>query len=207
MGKQNSMRRLAVAVAGAVLAIAGSTQAHFTTINPPAPGEMTQAQILSHTYGGTFTQHGLNMSNGQVKAVRMDDCKDETFNFDIQSVRTIGTFSGSCQGLAYGSVDSHTALFDASGNGCEAIGKSGPIEMTTPYSFVRTGYGHAYSSDDSQNVDGHDHMVTYLLQGKGVKHPTYVMFFEDASVQHRGCCRRPQASLAVGVSEPSNDQQ
>jgi len=174
-----------VKVLGAVAAIAlgvlgtGKAEASFTSIQSPWPGEASQGQILSHTYGGTFVQNGLDYTNGNITAVRVDDAFDQVFHFDIASIKTIAKFSGGSQGLAYGTLDNEHQLFNVTGNHYAVGGSTGHLDMPGSFSLIRTGTGQDYSSDASVNPDGADHLVTYLLQGAKNSHPTYVMFWED----------------------------
>lgn len=168
-------------VAAVSLSVLGAAQAQagFTTVNPTCPTEVSQSQILSHSYGGTFVENGLNLSNGHITAVRLCDSVDQKFNFNIASIKTLGAFSCATQGLAYGNIGSPTDLFTVSGEGFDATGGTGKEKMHGSYSLIRTGEGGSWSSDVCQNADGADHLVTYLLTGKCIKQPTYVMFFED----------------------------
>src|SRR4051812_9121174 len=121
---RSGCKKMLGVVAAFGLSVLGAAQAHagFTTVNAPWPGEASQADILSHAYGGTFTANGLNYTNGTVTATRMDDSANAKFNFSVASIVTIGKFSGWSQGLGYGNVDSPTQLFDVTGNGFTAAG-------------------------------------------------------------------------------------
>ncbi|CAN5589319.1 hypothetical protein BH10PLA1_BH10PLA1_18030 [soil metagenome] len=185
MGKHSGFRKLLVAVAGISLSVLGAatTNAAYTTIQSPWPGEASQSQILSHSYGGNFVQSGLNFTNGKVTAVRVDDSKDQVFHFDIASIKTLSAFSGGSQGLAFGTLDNEHKLFDVTGKNYSAVGGTGHIDMPSSYSLIRTGTGQDYSSNVSVNPDGADHLVTYLLKGVKGKDATYVMFWEDQTAK------------------------
>ncbi len=187
MKQFNGFKKLLVAAATVSLSILGSAkaQAGYTTINAPWKGEDSQSQILSHQYGGNFQASGLNFTNGKVTAIRQDDKTNSSFHFDISSIKTISTFSGWSQGLAFGNVNSPTQLFNVTGKGYNAVGETGALDMPKSYSLVRTGKGGNWSSDATQNSDGADHLITYLLSGLKKSHgPTYVMFWEDGSKGH-----------------------
>jgi len=185
MSKWNGKKLLSIAAALSLGVLgAAKVQAGYTTVNAPWKGEDSQSDILSHAYGGSFVQNGLNFSNGSVSAIRQDDSANAVFHFDIASITTISTFSGWSQGLAYGDVNAPTQLFNVTGKGYSAVGGTGPIDMPSTYSLVRTGTGGNWSSDATQNADGADHLITYLLTGTGTKAPTYVLFWEDGSKGH-----------------------
>ncbi len=186
---------LVAAVSLSVLG-AANAQAGFTPVNSPCSGEMSQSQILSHSYGGKFVSKGMNLTNGHITAVRLCDSEDQKFSFNIASIKTLGAFSCATQGLACGNANSPKQLFTVTGEGYGASGSVGKEKTHGSYSFVRTGDGGNWSSDVCQNSDGADHLVTYLLTGKCVKQPTYVMFFEDG---RKGCGDFDFNDLAVEV--------
>ncbi len=187
MKQFSGCKKMLVAAAAVTLGIlgAGKAQAGYTPINAPWKGEDSLSQILSHAYGGDFQENGLNFSNGSVTAVRQDDSTNKSFHFDIKSIKTISTFSGWSQGLAFGDVNSPTQLFNVTGKGYDAVGETGPLDMPKSFSLVRTGKGGNWSSDATQNSDGADHLITYLLTGLKKSHgQTYVMFWEDGKKGH-----------------------
>lgn len=187
MKRFSGCKKLLAAAAALTIGVlsAGKAQAGFTAVNAPWKGEDSLAQILSHTYGGNFQANGLNFSNGSVSAIRQDDTTNASFHFDIKSIKTISTFSGWSQGLAYGDVNNPTQLFNVTGKGYNAVGQTGAIDMPDSYSLVRTGKGGNWSSDAAQNSDGADHLITYLLTGQKKSHgQTYVMFWEDGRKGH-----------------------
>jgi hypothetical protein len=189
MSKRSGCKILAaVAALGLSVLSASKAQAGYTSINAPFPGEASQAQILSNSFGGTFTSSGLNLTNGSVTAKRINDSTDQTFHGGITSATTLGTFAQYSQGLAYSSGGSTKQLFTVSGKGFSATGSTGAVDLPASYSFVRTGgtkgiKGTNESSKNSANADGKDHLITYLLSGKGVTGPTYVLFWEDKTKQ------------------------
>ncbi len=189
MSKRSGCKFLAL-VAGLGLSVLGATsaQAGFTTVGAPnygKGGEATQAQILSASYGGTFTANGNDLTNGSITATRLDDSTDQTFGFSITSSKALASFAAYNQGFGYGSRTSPTVLFNVGGDNYTVTGSTGAVSLPSSYAFVRTGKGFNQSSNNSENLDGVDHMVTYLLTGSSIKQPTYVLFFEDKTVgQH-----------------------
>jgi len=183
MSKRSGCKFLA-AVAALGLSVLGASNAFagFTSIGAPnfgRGGEASQAEILSNTYGGSFTANGLDFTNGSITATRIDDSKDQTFKGDITSSRALARFALYGQGFAYGDVSSPTQLFTVGGNNFTVTGSTGAVDLPASYSFVRTGQGGNKSSSNAANSDGQDHLVTYLLTGSGVTGPTYVLFWED----------------------------
>ncbi|CAN5589221.1 hypothetical protein BH10PLA1_BH10PLA1_18020 [soil metagenome] len=185
MSKRSGYKKFLGLVAAIGLGVmsAGQAQAGYTTINAPATGEQSQAQILSHSLGGSFHSSGLNLTNGSVTAVRVNDDNDQLFSGKIKSATTLGTFASYTQGLAIEANHKLTQLFNVKGKGYNAVGEASNIDTPKTYEFVRTGTGDDMSSKNSENADGKDHLVTYLLKGKGIKGTTYVMFFEDKTKQ------------------------
>ena len=65
---------------------------------------------------------------------------------------------------------------------------TGAVDVPTPTQLIRTGGGYDFSSLASANVDGKDHLVTYLLVDDGAQNLksnkkdatlTFVLFWED----------------------------
>src|SRR5687767_1300149 len=86
---------LALAAFGAADAKAG-----FTSFNSSKHAtEMTHAQILGHTYGGSFASSGgVDFTNGAVTAQRLDDGgMEQCWTGDVFSARAIARFAGSDQ--------------------------------------------------------------------------------------------------------------
>ena len=185
MSKHSGCKILSLAaVLGLSVLGAGTAQAGFTSINPPnygKGGEATQAEILSNSYGGTFTANGVNYTNGTLTATRLDDTTDQTFTFDLKSSKALATFASFKQGFGYNS----TELFAVGGDDFAVTGSTGAVDMPSSYSFSRFGTGFAQSSNNASNLDGKDHLVTYLLTGQGVTDTTYVLFWEDKTSQQK----------------------
>src|SRR5438105_1266066 len=77
-------------VLGAIGSVGTTANASLTAIEAPPSGEKNQAQILSHFYGGTFVSDRNDLTNGTLRAVRLDDSGgDSTFAGGPYSVETI----------------------------------------------------------------------------------------------------------------------
>lgn len=197
MAKQSGFKKFLGVIAAIGLSALGASQAHagFTTINAPHPGEKTQAQILSHSYGGNFVADGVNFTNGSTTAYRIDDDYDQIMPFDILSSKTLARFAEQSQGMGYGDVNAPTELFQVVGKGYNATGGTGAIDLPGLVELIRTGDGQNFSSKQSSNVDKKDHLVTYLLiENKIVQRTSevesdkklaeslkFVLFWEDLS--------------------------
>jgi hypothetical protein len=128
---------------------ANVANAGFSTINPSInPAEPTQAGVLGELLGGSFTANGLNFTNGSIVATRVDDDNDKTWASAVPVTSTV----------------THTSLTDTiSFVGDKYVIDRGDFQFT---------------SDPADNVDGMDHMITYVLSGGATG---YVLFFEDAN--------------------------
>jgi len=206
------------ALAG-VLLTAASSHAAFTPILPPEPGEQSQAQILSHIYGGTFAPTGpVNLSNGVVQATRIQDTADPPVRGEIvptplfvdpteradaalgtdqlwsaDSVFAVARARFATYSNEFGYLDgtsgkSFVKLFWTSGGGY-VVGGTSNLDGLSGHVFRwgRDGDGGVLTSQNLDNVDGLDHMITYridpiVLAGSPNNNvTTYVLFFEDST--------------------------
>jgi hypothetical protein len=137
-------------IAGATLIGANVASAGFTTINPSLnPAEPTHADILGTLYGGTFSADGVNFTNGTITVTRVDDGLDKLWTGDSPTV-----------------VSTNTSLTPT------VTFESGKFVLTRA-----SGPGTiSFTSDPSDNADGQDHQVSYLVSSGG-----YILFFEDAN--------------------------
>jgi hypothetical protein len=73
--KSRFVTTAAAGIAGMALAGSALATGSFTTINAPAAGEKSQAQLLSQVYGGTWTLagNGVDYTNGSLTATRLAD--------------------------------------------------------------------------------------------------------------------------------------
>ncbi len=160
-----------VAVIGMSVLGASKAQAGFTTVNAPAAGEQSVAQILHHEYGST-------------NAIRIDDNFDKLMPFDILSAKAIASFASYKQNFGYGTVNNEHVLFNVTGKGYNVSGSVGHVDLPFLTQLIRGGQGETMSSLNSANQDGKDHMVTYLLEPKkNAKNLTFVVFFEDKTTK------------------------
>jgi MYXO-CTERM domain-containing protein len=191
-------------VTAALLMVVSSAQADFTSIGAPFPGELSQAQILSGLYGGTFTASGVNYGNGSITAVRMADsplsgsqgvtepasATDQIWHdgfvqasaqarYTILPGDTFGYFGGTSGGT-------YQKLFNVNGYGFNVTGSSGLIDtrgQTWRWGMSRDGlFGPVvHSSAQADNSGGSDYLVTYQVNGlsDGNTWTTWLLFWED----------------------------
>jgi len=186
MSKRSGCKLLGAIALGLSVLGASNAQAGFTTINPPnygKGGEATQAEILSNSYGGTFTANGLNFTNGTLTATRVNDNADQVFSGDLTSSKALATFAQYKQGFGYGPSASPTKLFDVGGDDFTVTGSTGAVDLPSKFSFDRIppagSNGYTVSSLNADNKDKVDHLTTYELTGAGITEKTYVLFWED----------------------------
>jgi hypothetical protein len=146
-------RRLIPSIFCLVFAVAQAEKARgeLTTINPAFPGEASLPQILSQTYGGSFTSEvgdPTDLTNGSLTALRIDDGSpsvvptvtpdgtntleplggsDELWQGDVESAQVIGLFAADTQAFGFipdASGNSYQQIFAASGYGYAATGSA-----------------------------------------------------------------------------------
>ncbi|HEY7090824.1 MAG TPA: PEP-CTERM sorting domain-containing protein [Tepidisphaeraceae bacterium] len=161
--------------------------AGYTPINPPPFGEDTHQEILSQIYGGTFVPLGLDFTNGTVTATRVEDFTDPgEAKTPLQLVTSFGSddqlwqsdFRFACaeakfavykQDFGYfdGLTDNtYHKLFDQDGLDYNVTGDADLSSLSGKLlRWGRGGEDRVLSSRPSDNADGRDHMVTYLITG------------------------------------------
>lgn len=173
---------MALSLLAAAPAFAG-----FSTINTNAAGEPGQEQIIQHVFGGSFQSDGQNFSNGTVTATRVDDSQDLVWPQinAIVSAQTVASFAQLQQSFGYfnGAVGGNfQTLFNVTGQGYDVSGQSGAVPMNDVYRLGRGGSDSLYSSNNADNPDGRDHMITYAITGEPGAKPnvqTWMLFWED----------------------------
>jgi hypothetical protein len=144
----------ALFVTATVSVWAGTASANLTTVHAPAAGEQSQAQILSHVYGGMFGPAGFSeasYTNGPVTATRVDDAlagggpgdnlhlvfgapggstTDQLWVDGIASVRAEARFAGYSQRFGYDDDDDgvgdvdYVNLFNVTGSQYAVLGSA-----------------------------------------------------------------------------------
>lgn len=169
-------------VAIAILAVASApAKAGFTEVHTHSRA------IFKHAYGGPFRRDGLNFSNGEITATRVDDAGDQIWQQSdaIVSARAVAAFSRMHQTFGYfngtggGTLN---PLFTVTGRNFHVAGETGALPMIGKYRLGREGEGRVFSSSPTDNKDGRDHMVTYAITGipnQPSNVQTWMLFWED----------------------------
>jgi hypothetical protein len=201
--KAGLLRTMVLAAAVAGIGCASNALAGFTTVNIDNGENPTQAQILDHIYGGSFTlEDGVDYSNGTLTAVRVSDTAPQTGglgynnpgpNATDQLWESNGPVTATVEesqaedasspfGYFLGSSGgSFTSLFSITGNNSPyAVGGSGSFNPGAQiFRFAADNKFGYLSSLPSQNVDGNDHIVTYEIDGLSSLDKTWLLFFND----------------------------
>ena len=197
----------ASSAAALVSLCSGTARANLTTVHAPYSGEASQAQILSHVYGGTFGPAGFSepsYTNGPVTATRVDDflagggpgtdlhlvlpapggsTTDQLWVDGIAIASAEAKFAAYSQKFGYKDVGSYVNLFDVTGSQYAVSGDaSHQFSMGVPWNWARSGQGGNFYSQQSANQDKSDHMVTYQISGLAGLDPgetVWMLFWED----------------------------
>jgi hypothetical protein len=186
----------------ALFVAVGATNAYagFSAVKAPPASEAGHAQILSQTYGATFSANGLNFTGGSMTATRLEDSSgyaamdmlagdastggDECWSNGVLSIRAIARFAGYEQKLGVvdgaGGAGSFQELFTVSGYGTDVSGSIVGLDVCgKTFRFARGGGGEMFSSLAADNFASFDQMVSYKLSGAGAI--KFVLFFEDGN--------------------------
>lgn len=195
------MRTSCLIISVALLAMVSFSQADFTPITTPIPGELGHAEILSAIYGGTFTPSGVNFSNGTITAVRVPDfplsgsqslvgpigATDQIWDdgfakataqaaYSTMPDKTFGYVSGA-SGAGY------TKLFDIGGYGLAVTGSADLNMQGMTWRWAQTYQGFfgtvGHSSAEADNPNAQDRMVTYQINGLADDFTTWMLCWED----------------------------
>ena len=190
------MKGLAI-VAGGLIA-SSSAHAGFTTIGKMGAGEDSQKQIFAHAYGGSWHQEGTDFYDGAISAKRMDDflsvpsvlnishgdcgySTDQNWSGNKFTVTAIAKFSGNA-GTRHGRFTWPFAEpFGCPGMAMTSPQRARPSTWTAINSNGREMATAAWKrSLNSDNADGRDHLITYVVNGlPGQSGPVWMLFFED----------------------------
>ena len=191
------IKGLAIAAAGFVAA--SSTQASLTTVGAKPSFEVNQESILEHQYGGDWHKVGDDYYNGGMSAKRMDDWLSNASLLNIDNgqcgystdqmwcggkfaMTVVAKWSGNSQKLNLIDSSGHVHnLLDVQGYGFDIDPACTTINMHGgEFKFQRKGDSGTQTSLDSDNVDGRDHLITYVIEGlPGETGPVWMMFWED----------------------------
>src|SRR5690606_5804547 len=75
------------------------------------------------------------------------------------------------------------SLFNVGGSGFNVSGSSSTVDLSgTDFRWKLLGENGSFSSKDSENVDGLDHLVTYRIDGLNDGATTWLLFWEDLNL-------------------------
>jgi hypothetical protein len=165
-------------------------QAGFTTVNGPAAHNKGHEGIIENFYGGDFTANGLSFSNGTINAERIADTgssNDQLFKAGTFDAQTVASFAAANQSFGYfagTNGGSFVDLFDVSGKGYGATGTASNVSVSgDQLRFARSGSTGTQTSQDSDNFDLRDHLISYQITGlSNQKDDVYLLFWEDLNV-------------------------
>jgi len=202
---------------------AGTASANLTTVQAPAAGEKSQAEILSHVYHVTFlpaVDNALSYTSGPggITATRVDDFlagggqgtdlhlvnvpapgnTDQQWVDGIASVTAEARFAAYSQRFGYDDGGGYVNLFDVTGSQYDVWGgNTHQFSLGVPWNWARSGQGGTFYSQESRN-NHEDHMVTYQITGlPDPGRAVWMLFWEDLP---SSCSDRDFNDLAVEVS-------
>src|SRR4051794_22596079 len=153
----------------------------------PHATEQNQAQILSHTFGGSFSASGSGFTNGAITATRVDDLHDVAWAGGKLTLTPIASFAGSSETLGVLSGkngSSYQPLFTVNQFGYASGAPGATLDLAgQPFRFALDNSAtHLRSSSlSSENTTG-DQLITYKVNGLGDGKSHYLLFWEDVPV-------------------------
>lgn len=163
-------------------AIAVDAEAYYTAIGNPYPGEVS----INGVGGILDTLYGLS------NVTRIEDNLDQIWYEYDGGVTTQARYAGDVNDLGYTDglpalPGTYDYLFTETGFGFLQPGEQGNFNLT-PNDYFRWNLdnplGNLWSSNVAENLDGHDHMVTWRITGNGGGFGqnvigNYIIAFED----------------------------
>lgn len=169
-----NIKSLSAATIGLSL-LASSSQAELTFLKPNLD-EAGPADVFAGLYGASFTQSGLDFTNGQVTARRVADDQDQFWTGTF-STKIVARFSGFSQSLGALSKGKYQDLLEASGIGFDQAGEEKTVTLDNGV-WVRFGDSGTHASAPEYNEDGRDHLITYHIETTDAS-PVWLLFWED----------------------------
>ncbi|MFQ5501404.1 MAG: DUF4114 domain-containing protein [Phycisphaerae bacterium] len=162
-----------------------------------APLEPTHSQILDDIYGATFVASGLDFTNGTVTARRVFDQGsimetlhlvtgdqngvDQVWTDGISTVTASAKFALLNQSFGWNGGGMGTAytelLTDA-----DVGGPGVPVNIMGDFLWgSNPSSPDMWWSQEPQNTDGADHLITYKIDGLGTADTVWLLFWEDTA--------------------------
>jgi hypothetical protein len=170
-----NIKSLSAATIGLSLLASSNSHAELTFLQPNLV-EAGPADVFAELYGGSFTESGLDFTNGETTLRRVADDRDEFWTGTF-SAKIVARFSGFTQALGALSKGKYQDLLEASG-----VGFDQPVEEKTVTLdsgvWVRFGDSGTHASAPQFNEDGRDHLISYYVESDNAS-PVWVLFWED----------------------------
>jgi hypothetical protein len=198
----------AIVAGGSVSAYAGFTTINPPFYdNEATPLQLMQS--LYAPSGPTFTKVGENYTNGTITATRLQDFADIILISDNPAANAIATTGGNLNGVdqlwqanfsaatakaVFGTFGQEFGYFDGSSGGTYhslftssgwGFGITGGATITDNsltnqiIRWARGGDNGIFTSMQTDNPDGRDHMVTFRIDGLNNGVSTFLLMFED----------------------------
>lgn len=155
--------------------LASSSHAELTYLKPNLD-EAGPADVFAALYGSPFTQSGLDYTNGQVTARRVDDDRDQFWTGTFTNT-IVARFSGFSQSLGALSKGKYQDLLEASGIGYDQTDDEKTVTLDNGV-WIRFGDSGTHASAPEYNEDGRDHLITYQIESTDPS-PVWLLFWED----------------------------
>ncbi|MDD5011146.1 MAG: PEP-CTERM sorting domain-containing protein [Phycisphaerae bacterium] len=176
----------------------------YTDVYSPPVGEATQAQILSQIYGGSFTQTGVNYSNGTISALRVYDHDDDDIRLDlldgdigdvdkvwtdgVATVTAKAKWAGDTQSFGWNQGGLGTGTYEELLTHNDVGGPGALLDITGDFLWGYMPNGEEWWSLNDENYRQEDHMITYKVEGLAQEGITWLLFMEDRPfVLWEGC--------------------
>ena len=168
-----------------ILIMVNISKADLTTVGTPPSGEATIVNLLDNIYGSGFSggQNDPSYTNGAITATRLDDDLDQWWNDASIAAVARAKFADYSQAFGYDSGSGHVKLFDVGGSGYNVTGNASVDLTGDTWQWIRTGDEGPWSSVESNNNDDRDHMITYLITGLDTNLTTWLLCWEDKTIQ------------------------
>jgi hypothetical protein len=187
MNKESGFMKFLRVLVPAII-VCQSLAVHAESITPvfaPPPGEQSHRDIFEALFGGEFQSVGNDYTNGFQTLTRVDDSKDQHYDFDAWFAKVVAKWAAASQGFG---TEDDGLLFTVTGYQNNVAGAASDPDGGEGIVFKRFGveFGTVQvTTDPTLNPGGRDHVVTYSYEYTPVDSVEaqmgYLLFFEDIS--------------------------
>lgn len=195
MGREGRARRVGQFVCCPIFLLIAASGAFGDTTPIGSSSEPSLDEIFSvlYTSGETLTRvddfvdGGCAADEGLVLDLVQDPIElggrtDQTWQDGLANVNVRVKFAGYSHTVGWERDGVITPLFAVFGSGYEAVGGATNVDMSGgPFRWIDDVGFNTWLSDVSDNNDGVDHMVTFLVTGGATTTTTWVFCFDDES--------------------------